>query len=276
MTVPNEAPYPASDEDDDEILEEDVPPSLVPGRGSDSPEEIKRCIPPQVAAFYHIYSYRHAAAILAGAFPEHLKEIIETLLAFRITKYDIGLPGGSESVITKKFAKSLRERGWIETRVQSDLTLRVQEYKESISAAFKVTKEALPPRVVELSNSLDAHKIDFVKARVALDFEWNSKDQTFDRDLFALRLYHESHLISVGVLVTRSEQLNPVFQVVPRRNKKGEITKNETGAEIPVKKKYGGSTTWIGKLIPRLNSGRHGGCPVLVFAIKPGVISDWP
>lgn len=30
----------------------------------------------------------------------------------------------------------------------------------------------------------NGHNIDFLKGRVAFDLEWNSKDQTFDRDLF--------------------------------------------------------------------------------------------
>ena len=32
---------------------------------------------------------------------------------------------------------------------------------------------------------LDGHRIDFLNGRVALDLEWNSKDQTYDRDLYA-------------------------------------------------------------------------------------------
>jgi len=33
--------------------------------------------------------------------------------------------------------------------------------------------------------------------------------------------------------------------------------------------------SWMGKLLYRLNAGRHGGCPVLVFGIKPDVVEDW-
>jgi CRISPR-associated protein Csd2 len=276
MTDPEYPPAPSSSDAQPDAVEESVLETLIPDRGADSVAEIARCIPAEVRALYDVYSYRHAAAILAGAFPDELGEIIRALLAFRISKKDIGMPGGNESNITKKFAKSLRDQGWLETRVRSDLILRIQEYKETISASLRASKETLPPRKIQLTNNLDAHRIDFVKGRVAFDFEWNSKDQTFDRDLFALRLFHECHLISAGVLVTRSEHLNPVFQVVPQRDEKGEIKRTDSGEEIPVKGKYGGTTTWIGKLLPRLNSGRHGGCPILVFAIKPAIILDWP
>lgn len=42
-----------------------------------------------------------------------------------------------------------------------------------------------------------------------------------------------------------------------------------------VKAKYGASTTWMGKLLPRLDAGRGGGCPLLVFGITPRLITDW-
>ncbi len=38
------------------------------------------------------------------------------------------------------------------------------------------------------------------------------------------------------------------------------------------KDKYGASTTHMGKLLPRLNAGRNGGCPVLVFGITQNII----
>jgi hypothetical protein len=70
-------------------------------------------------------------------------------------------------------------------------------------------------------------------------------------------------------MVTRSASLNPVFDVVPQLTKTGEP------AGKTVRQKYGASTTWMGKLLYRLNAGRHGGCPVLVFGITPKLITDW-
>ena len=45
-----------------------------------------------------------------------------------------------------------------------------------------------------------------------LNLEWNSKDQTFDRDLYAFRAFHECHILGAAVLVTRAESLNAVFR----------------------------------------------------------------
>ena len=42
-----------------------------------------------------------------------------------------------------------------------------------------------------------------------------------------------------------------------------------------IKKKYGASTTWMGKLLPRIYARRHGGCPLLVVGITPETVLDW-
>lgn len=241
--------------------------ALRPGPNADDQADIDRYISAEVRALYDVYSYRHAAAILANSFPDELKEIESALLAFRITVRDIGMPGGNESVMPKKFSRTLRPAGWVESRIQGDLLVRMQEYDELFEAGGKVRKVKRAggaQRTIE--NFIDGHKIDYVKGRVAFDLEWNSKDQTFDRDLYALRAFHECGLISAGVMVTRSSSLNPVFERVPKLNKAGDPVASS------VKDKYGASTTWMGKLLYRLNAGRHGGCPVLVFGITPKLI----
>lgn len=115
--------------------------------------------------------------------------------------------------------------------------------------------------------SHDTHKIDYVKGRVALDIEWNSKDQTFDRDLYAFRTFFEYNKISVGILVTRSNELDPWFVEL------GSVV-DAYGVKRDIKDKYGASTTHMGKLIPRLEAGRNGGCPILVFGITPRLIEE--
>jgi len=106
-------------------------------------------------------------------------------------------------------------------------------------------------RVDENTVSSDTHKVDYVKGEVAFDLEWNAKDQTFDRDLYAFRAFFEYRRISVAILITRDEALNDIFKAEG------------------LYQKYGASTTHINKLIPRLQAGRSGGCPVLVFGITP-------
>lgn len=250
---------------------------LKPNHNADTNKEVSTNIDPSILELYDVYSYRHAAAILKNSFPNELNEIEKALADFKITLLDIATPGGNESVIPKKFSKFLRPKNWFEARIQGDLTIHITNYTETLDSSGKYKKKKLPnkPSIV-LANYIDGHKIDYVKGKVAFDMEWNSKDQTFDRDLYAFRMFHECGVISVAILITRSEKLNQIFSVLPLRKKNGDIDYSRDGKEKLCKQKYGASTTWMGKLLYRLNAGRHGGCPVLVFGIKPDVVTDWP
>lgn len=189
-------------------------------------------IPPDVQSLYEIHDYLHAAVILKHDFPEEFADIISAVTAFRIDKKDILQKGGNESNIPKTLSDLLRPLGWKEDKLHAETVVN--------------------GNVI----ATDTHKIDYVKGRVALDLEWNSKDQTFDRDLFAFRSFHEFGRISLGVIVTRSESLNDLFRT------------------LGVLEKYGASTTWMGKLLPRLDAKRNGGCPILVLGITPQLITD--
>ena len=45
------------------------------------------------------------------------------------------------------------------------------------------------------------------------------------------------------------------------------------GAE-DVFRKFGASTTWMGKLLYRLDAGRNGGCPVLAIGMTPKCVTS--
>ena len=250
--------------------------ALQPGGSADSESDVRRHISASVFELYDVYSYRHGAAILANSFSEELNEIQDALLNFRVNTREIASPGGNESSIPKKLSRALRPKGWIETRIQGDLLIRLYEYSEHITPNGKAQKIKRPDREpTRIENYIDGHKIDYIKGRVAFDLEWNSKDQTFDRDLYALRTFHECGIISVGILLTRSISLNAVFNELPLLKKDGTIDLDNNGNPKLCKQKYGASTTWMGKLLYRLNAGRHGGCPMLIFGITPKLITDW-
>lgn len=204
-------------------------------------------IPEALHALYEVHNFKHAAEVLSSSCAQEYEELCRVLTAFRITREDLLSPGGNESQIPKKVASLLRHGGWFETRIRGDLTVRIETHSD----------DGLIKTEQEIKDFLDGHKIDFVKDRVAFDLEWNSKDQTFDRDLYAFRAFHEAGVISAAVLLTRSESMNEVFK------------------KLGIMKKYGASTTWMGKLLYRLKAGRNGGCPVLVLGITPALIEDW-
>jgi CRISPR-associated protein Csd2 len=203
---------------------------------------IETFVPADILARYDCLSHRRAAEILATAHPEALAEILDALRRFELTTADILKGGGNESDIPKRFRSLLGPSGWVETRLRADLHV------------FRA-RVGHPEEETIVRNIVDGHKIDFVKGRVAFDLEWNSKDQTFDRDLFAFRAFFDADLIEVGVLVTRASDMTPLFK------------------ELGVATKYGASTTWWGKLVPRLEAGRGGGCPVLAFGIKASMVT---
>jgi hypothetical protein len=86
--------------------------------------------------------------------------------------------------------------------------------------------------------------------------EWNNKDPFFDRDLNNFRLLYELRAIHVGVIITRSWELQEIF----KRLGKGTS--------------YGKATTHHEKLWSKLEGGGGGGCPVLTFAIRPALFVD--
>ena len=217
-------------------------------------------IPDDIREKFEFYSYGHAWEILKEAFPEEWAELLRCFDELQLTVDDIRKAGGNESPIPKKFDDVLYPLGWREIRISGDLI--VKKYPRQ-TAQRRGRFAADPFEVDTISGYIDGHNIDFLKNRVAFDLEWNSKDQTFDRDLLAMRTYFDCGLIDVGVIVTRAEELNDVFRVVLDEN--GE----------PLLRKYGASTTWIGKLTYRLDSRRNGGCPILAVGIKKGCIEGY-
>jgi CRISPR-associated protein Csd2 len=210
----------------------------------------EKYFPSDLRNLYTIYEYRHAATILANEFPSEFDEICHALRQFRFTDEQVRKPGGNESEIPKTISDQLRPRGWIESRLHA--------------------KQVVDEKTV----SIDTHKIDYLKSKVAFDLEWNAKDQTFDRDLAAFRAFFDYGRISVGVLATRDPSLVPYFISLGKA-----LDRNGLAVEGTVIAKYGhegGSTTHMNKLLPRVSAGRSGGCPVLAFGITPQLRSPSP
>lgn len=264
-------------EDDDDGLvapTEDV--AAAPSDSADPMEIVRQKIPADIFEKYEIFSYRNAAVILSETRKAEFEEILNALRNFTITTDIIRRAGGNESEIPKLLTAALRPLGWHETMVQGDLLVRLL-WRELTGT--KKGKGVFEKKQRELLREkfLDGHKIDYVKNRVAFDLEWNSKDQTFDRDLYAFNAFSVCGVIDAAVLVTRSAELNPVFRALgPALDRSGNPDLKRDGTPRLTREKYGASTTWMGKLLYRLNAGRNGGCPVLAIGIRPACISDWP
>lgn len=211
---------------------------------------------------YEIKSFRNAANLLATAHGDETRQIFELLNSFEIQMEDILKKGGNKSQVAKKLEALLHPLGWNETRISGDLLVRTRA--KALNTRTRSPKFLKVDDISILENFLDGHQIDFVKDRVAFDLEWNSKDQTFDRDLYAMRAFYECGIIDVGIILTRSSDLATMFADIASR----------LDALKSFKDKYGASTTWMGKLDYRVNAGRAGGCPILALGFKEAVFGE--
>jgi len=208
-------------------------------------ESWENLIPKNVHSKYELFNFNNAVEILSEAYPQEYLEILDALENIDIKVEDITSAGGNESKIPKRFSEIMHPRGWREVKITGDLLVKLH------------TRNPASVDEIMIKDYIDGHNIDYVKGKVAVDMEWNSKDQTFDRDLYAFRTFYECGIIGCGAIITRSAELNPLFD------------------ELGIKQKYGASTTWMGKLLPRIHARRHGGCPIFVAGITPRTIVDW-
>ena len=222
-------------------------------------KDITQYIRPNLLEKFEFQNYGHALEILSEAFTKEWDEIQECLEQLSISIDDLKASGGNETAIPKKFDDVLYPLGWREIRITGDLLVKLYPRRENQRGRF--SDQPFDQKTIE--GYIDGHNIDFIKDKVAFDLEWNSKDQTFDRDLLAMRTYFDCGLIEVGIIVTRSKELNDIFK---------ELTDDKGKLLMP---KYGASTTWMGKLEYRLKSRRNGGCPILAIGIRKSCVEGY-
>lgn len=185
--------------------------------------------PPDATEGWEIHEWKHASAILHGDFPNEWNDIVALMRDFRLRREWIEVGGGNRSRVAMAIGGFLAARGWkpkaFDTRVEVD-------------------DQSMPS---------PTHEVDCFKNRVALETEWNNKDPFFDRDLNNFRLLFDLRVVSVGVIVTRADDLQALFKGLGRGSS------------------YGASTTHMSKLLPRVQGGGGGGCPLLVMGITQGL-----
>lgn len=224
---------------------------------ADQPQSLEKIFSGELRKKFEIHSYRNAATILSQNFPVQYQQITDALESFIITESMIREPGGSKGSIAK-YVDTLFADDWVETRISADLVVKLLHAQKKNEVLKEYTR----------SGYLDGHRIDFVFGKVALDLEWNSKDQTYDRDLYAFSAFYDAGAIDIGIIFTRGSSLNNEFF----RSLGKVLNKDGTEGTEEVYKKFGASTTWMGKLLYRLDAGRNGGCPVLAIGITPECI----
>lgn len=183
-------------------------------------------LPSFIRDHYEVHEWRHASAVLARDFPREWEDIIHVLSEFRLRKSAIIVGGGNKSKVADEVDAGFRKRGWEEKQFQTEIVVDGQGVRSP------------------------THQVDEYKNHVAVEMEWNNKDPFFDRDLNNFRLLFDLRVISVGIILTRCDELQEIFSALGRGSS------------------YGMATTHMSKLLPKLEGGGGGGCPVLVFGIR--------
>lgn len=189
-------------------------------------------LPPFVRENYECHEWKHASAILSQDFPSEWQDLLDLLGAFRIRKSWITKGGGNKSQLASFIDGFLATRGWVEKQFQTAI------------------------EVDGVRVDTPTHKVDCYKNGIALEIEWNNKDPFYDRDLNNFRLLFDLRAVSVGIIITRSDALQDIF--------------NELGRGSS----YGNSTTHMSKLLPRIVGGGGAGCPLLVFGLTKSLLVE--
>ncbi|MGH9128197.1 MAG: BglII/BstYI family type II restriction endonuclease [Acidimicrobiales bacterium] len=210
--------------------------------GDEAPDLPGSVGPPTLQDLPAGYSYgvtRYADVILRESFPTHFNDLHEALATLSIPFADVAAGGGNRSPIAVRFDESLHDRGWGKRTIE-------------------ITKliDSLPVMKVR------GHEIDMFKAGsasrrypgIGVEMEWNNKDPFFDRDLSNFAALHREGVLALGVIVTRGTALQTWLRFYVDGGKS----------------KYGASTTWWDKLVPRVNLGGGGECPLLLIGIETG------
>jgi hypothetical protein len=182
-------------------------------------------LPDFITSNYETHEWKHAAAILENDFSNEWGDIAAVLTSFRLKKSSVLQPGGGKSPIAKEIDGAFSARGWTERGFDTKVVVDKREFVSP------------------------THKVDCFKNRVAIEIEWNNKDPFFDRDLNNFRLLFDLRAISVGIIITRCDELQSIFDLLGKGSS------------------YGPSTTHMSKLLPRIEGGGGGGCPILAFGI---------
>ena len=192
-------------------------------------------LPAALLDFYEVHEWRNPCAVLSVAYPQEWADILDVLAAFRILRTDIGeagVKGGGKSKVAIRMDRMFVARGWA-----------AKEFSTSIVVDGEAT-------------SSPTHEVDCFKGKVALELEWNNKTEFYDRDLNNFRLLFDLRVADVGIIITRCDELQDVFNALGRGDS------------------YGPTSTILSKLKRKLDGGAGGGCPVLAIGMKKSLFID--
>jgi len=198
---------------------------------------------------------RYADVILKESFTERFTDLVTTLDQFRPSLLELRTGGGGRTVFVKRFDDSLGAMTQDEQKIWG---------KQNVTIVKNVELDGTTLR----SSRTHSHEIDMFGRGtlaeplpgIAVEMEWNNKDPFYDRDLINFQALHREGAIAIGVIVTRGPALQSLIGPT--------ILSRDGGL------KYGQSSTHWDKLIPKVNLGGGGECPLILIGIEPARIVD--
>ncbi|MGH9505062.1 MAG: BglII/BstYI family type II restriction endonuclease [Terriglobales bacterium] len=189
-------------------------------------------LPEEIRRNYDVEERYHACAILHTDFRAEWDDLIAALQEFRLTRTMVMTRGGRKSPIALWIDDFFYRRHWEEKRFNIQV------------------------RVDDATTLSPTHHVDYFRNRVALETEWNNKDPFYDRDLTTFRLLFDLNVLSVGIIITRADELQNIFNALGRGPS------------------YGQSTTHMSRLLGKMNNRASGGCPVLALGIRASLYDE--
>jgi hypothetical protein len=215
-----------------------------------------RFVPANLRAKYTIDERDHACAILKGDFPKEFDDLMDCLDAFSLRKSYILEQGGGRSpvpFVIDGFLSGINKRSSVAKTSAKRKTVHEHKVFQPIGPVdgrgWAIKNFHIEIKVDDREIPIPTHKIDNFKNRVGVEVEWNNKTEFYDRDLNNFRLLKQLGVLSVGVIITRCSELQELFE---------ELGKGDS---------YGASTTHWDKLIPKIDGGGAGGCPLLLIGM---------
>ena len=191
---------------------------------------------------------RYADVILQQSFPGRFDDLAAALDGFHPTLDELRSGGGGRTVFVARFDASLDSMHDGEVWGKQNVTIEKSVGLDG--TALRTTRT----RGHEI-DMFGKGAVDQPLPGIAVEMEWNNKDPFFDRDLINFQALHHEGAIAIGVIVTRGPRLQRLIS--------GTIRSKDGGF------KYGQSTTHWDKLIPKVNLGGGGECPLLLIGIEP-------
>ncbi|KZS67839.1 BglII/BstYI family type II restriction endonuclease [Mycobacterium ostraviense] len=193
---------------------------------------------------------RYADVILKESFSERFTDLVTALDQFHPTIDELRTGGGGRTVFVKRFDDSLAAMTQGGQKIWGKQKLVIVKHVELEGTALRTSRTP-------------THEVDmFGKGTlaeplpgIAVEMEWNNKDPFYDRDLNNFQALHREGAIAIGVIVTRGPTLQALIYPT---------IKSKDG-----NKKYGQASTHWDKLIPKVNLGGGGECPLLLVGIEP-------